>query len=100
MPDAKERLKGLLTQLETERDELKLKLGLAKLEARVRQDLTYLCYPPANWVPPTHYPNAEHTRVHDVVVIGGGMCGLVVSFALLGAGIANLRIFDRSPQGR
>ena len=34
MPDAKERLKSVLTQLETERDELKLKLGLAKLEAR------------------------------------------------------------------
>lgn len=34
MPDAKERLKSLLQQLETERDELKLKIGLAKLEAR------------------------------------------------------------------
>jgi len=34
MADAKERLKGVLQQLETERDELKLKLGLAKLEAR------------------------------------------------------------------
>jgi hypothetical protein len=34
MTDAKERLKGVLKQLETERDELKLKIGLAKLEAR------------------------------------------------------------------
>lgn len=34
MADAKERLKDLLRKLETERDELKLKLGLAKLEAR------------------------------------------------------------------
>lgn len=34
MTDAKERLKDVLHQLETERDELKLKLGLAKLEAR------------------------------------------------------------------
>jgi len=34
MPDAKEKLKTLLTQFETERDELKLKIGLAKLEAR------------------------------------------------------------------
>lgn len=34
MADAKERLKSVLQQLETERDELKLKLGLAKLEAR------------------------------------------------------------------
>jgi hypothetical protein len=34
MADTKERLKALLQQLETERDELKLKMGLAKLEAR------------------------------------------------------------------
>jgi chromosome segregation ATPase len=34
MADAKERLNALLQQLETERDELKLQLGLAKLEAR------------------------------------------------------------------
>ena len=34
MNDAKARLTGVLQQLETERDELKVKLGLAKLEAR------------------------------------------------------------------
>lgn len=34
MPDAKERLTALMQQLETERDELKLQIGLAKLEAR------------------------------------------------------------------
>jgi len=34
MDAAKEKLKSILTQLETERDELKLKIGLAKLEAR------------------------------------------------------------------
>jgi cation diffusion facilitator CzcD-associated flavoprotein CzcO len=35
-----------------------------------------------------------------VVVLGGGMCGLVASFALQRAGIRNLRILDRSPAGR
>ena len=34
MDEAKAKIKSLLSQLETERDELKLKLGLAKLEAR------------------------------------------------------------------
>lgn len=34
MPETPERLKQLLQQLETERDELKLKIGLAKLEAK------------------------------------------------------------------
>ena len=38
MADAKDRLKSALQQLETERDELKLKLGLAKLEARDEWD--------------------------------------------------------------
>ena len=37
--------------------------------------------------------------MHDVVVIGGGMCGLVASFALHNAGIRNIRIFDRGPRG-
>ncbi len=34
MSEAKEKLTDLLQRLETERDELKLKIGLAKLEAR------------------------------------------------------------------
>lgn len=34
MDDTKQRLEQLLAQLETERDELRMKLGLAKLEAR------------------------------------------------------------------
>ena len=34
MTDAQERLTSVLQQLEAERDELKVKLGLAKLEAR------------------------------------------------------------------
>ncbi|PTM91507.1 NAD(P)-binding domain-containing protein [Mycoplana dimorpha] len=71
--------------------------GLAELEQRVRDDLACLCYPPANWVVPTRAESGEH--VHDVVVIGGGMCGLVASFALLAGGIRNIRIFDRSPSG-
>jgi len=34
MADRKERLQKLISQLEQERDELKVKIGLAKLEAR------------------------------------------------------------------
>jgi hypothetical protein len=34
MPDPKDHLKSLLQRLEIERDELQLKVGLAKLEAR------------------------------------------------------------------
>jgi cation diffusion facilitator CzcD-associated flavoprotein CzcO len=69
--------------------------GLAELGQRVRDDLACLCYPPANWVAPI----AAGEHVHDVIIIGGGMCGLVAAFALATAGIRNVRIFDRSPAG-
>ncbi|WP_275787366.1 NAD(P)-binding domain-containing protein [Pararhizobium gei] len=69
--------------------------SLAELGQRVRDDLACLCYPQVNWVVPT----ACEDHVHDVVVIGGGMCGLVASFALKSAGIRNFRTFDRSPAG-
>jgi FAD-dependent urate hydroxylase len=71
--------------------------SLPELEQRVRDDLACLCVPPGNWVIPTEAPNGE--PVHDIVVIGGGMCGLVASFALRSAGIRNFRIFDRAPGG-
>ena len=72
-------------------------LGLEALEQRVKQDLQYLCYPPNSWMPSTRHPSVA--QVHDVIVMGGGMCGLVASFALLNSGIRNIRIFDRSPEG-
>ncbi|MFK0277197.1 NAD(P)-binding domain-containing protein [Ensifer sp. NPDC090286] len=70
---------------------------LAALNARVRQDLSYLNYPPANWSKPV--TTAAGEDVSDVVVIGGGMCGLVAWHALTRAGVANLRIVDRAPKG-
>lgn len=72
--------------------------GLSELERRVRDDLACLCHPPADWVPETTAADGE--AVTDVVIIGGGMCGLVAGFALIGTGIRKLRILDRSPQGR
>ncbi len=71
-------------------------IGLDKLEAEVRRDLNFLCRPPANWVVP-RWEGAE--LVHDVVIIGGGMCGLLVWFALQSAGILHVRVFDRNPAG-
>ena len=68
------------------------------LDARVRQDLSFLNYPPANWVPP-HAP-VGGVEVADVTIIGGGMCGLVAWFALRRAGVANIQILDAAPQGQ
>ncbi|MEO1102550.1 MAG: NAD(P)/FAD-dependent oxidoreductase, partial [Pseudomonadota bacterium] len=70
--------------------------GLRALERSVRRDLTNLCRPPANWVPPRRVDGED---VVDVVIIGGGMCGLLAHFALTCAGITNIRILDRAPAG-
>ena len=67
--------------------------GLRALDARLAEDLAHLGLPPANWVPPRE-------GVVDAVVVGGGMCGLLAWFALTRAGIQNVRVLDRSPEGR
>ena len=66
--------------------------GLPALEARVSQDLRNLCYPGKNWVP-------RQEGVTDVVIIGGGMCGMVAWFALTTGGMRNIRILDRAETG-
>lgn len=70
---------------------------LVALNARVRQDLSYLNYPAANWSKPVSTSDGQ--LVSDVVIIGGGMCGLVAWHALTRAGIANIRIVDRAAKG-
>lgn len=72
--------------------------SLAALNTRVRQDLAFLNYPAANWSKPVE--TQDGADVSDVVIIGGGMCGLVAWLALTRAGLANLRIVDRAPQGQ
>lgn len=64
---------------------------------QVARDLELLNYPPANWVPPTTGPEGQ--PVSDVVIVGGGMCGMVAWFALRRAGILNTRILDRAKSG-
>lgn len=66
--------------------------GLPALEARLHEDLKFLCYPGKDWV-------AKRDNVSDVVIIGGGMCGMVAWLALKTGGIHNMRILDRSPDG-
>ena len=67
--------------------------GLAQLEARLHEDLSLLCWPGKDWVP-------ARTEVSDVVIIGGGMCGMVAWMALKTGGIHNVRVLDRNPTGR
>ncbi len=66
--------------------------GLDALEARLKEDLDFLCYPGKDWVP-------AHEGITDVVIIGAGMCGMVAWLALTTGGIRNIRVLDRSPAG-
>ena len=70
--------------------------GLAALEAELRQDLARLNHPPANWVPPRRHAGGP---VLDVAIVGGGMCGLAASHALLREGVRNHLVLDRSEDG-
>lgn len=67
--------------------------GLAALEARLRRDLDLLELPGKPWVP-------RRDGVTDIVIIGGGMCGLVAFAALRLNGVDNIRVLDRAPEGQ
>ncbi|KQO83885.1 NAD(P)/FAD-dependent oxidoreductase [Rhizobium sp. Leaf262] len=71
--------------------------GLAQLNERVRQDLEFLNYPAKDWSKPVQ--SADGRPVSNVVIIGGGMCGLVAWHALTRAGIGNVRVLDRAAKG-
>ena len=70
---------------------------LLALEERLKSDLMYLGYPGNPWVPETQ--RHDGVAVCDVVIVGGGMCGLLVLFALAMQGVRNVRIIDRNPEG-
>jgi cation diffusion facilitator CzcD-associated flavoprotein CzcO len=69
--------------------------GLAALEARLRQDLSWLELPAKNWVTPRI---VDGQPVLDVAIIGGGMAGLAAAASLKHLGI-NAPIFDQAPEG-
>ena len=66
--------------------------SLARLEARLAEDLAYLELPAKPWVP-------RRDGVHDVIVIGAGMCGLAATAKLLLTGIDNVVALDAAPAG-
>ncbi|ARP90614.1 FAD-dependent oxidoreductase [Bordetella genomosp. 9] len=69
--------------------------GLAALEARLRQDLSWLELPAKAWVPPRQ---ADGQDVLDAAIIGGGMAGLAAAASLRHLGVRAV-IFDRAPEG-
>ena len=67
-------------------------------EQQARHDLARLNYPAPNWVPPSNGPDGK--PLLDVLVVGGGMCGQTVAFALQKEGLRNLRIIDQAAHGQ
>lgn len=72
--------------------------GLAALEERLAQDFARLNHPPNAWMP--ERIGLDGKPMADVVIVGGGMCGLAAAFALRRLGIANIRHVDRGDEGR
>ncbi|RUL99300.1 NAD(P)-binding domain-containing protein [Rhizobium chutanense] len=71
--------------------------NLDGLEARLRQDLSWLELPAKGWVPGRV---VDGQPVVDVVIIGGGMAGLVASGMLKRLGVANHVVLDKAPAGQ
>jgi cation diffusion facilitator CzcD-associated flavoprotein CzcO len=68
--------------------------SLAELEAAIRRDLEILEYPAKPWMKPRKA--ADGTHVHDVIVVGGGHCGVAAAFALMREKITNLLVIDEN----
>lgn len=73
-------------------------MTLATLEARLAEDLVALEYPPPDWVVPRDA--SDGTRALDVAIIGAGMVGQVVAFALLRDGVKHILCLDAAPEGQ
>lgn len=69
--------------------------GLAKLQARLHQDLAWLDLPAKDWVIPRSFNDQP---VIDVAIIGAGMAGMAVAASLRMLGIHAV-LFDRAQIG-
>lgn len=71
--------------------------SLEELEERARFELDCVSYPARDWVPAIR---RHGEPVHDVVIVGGGQNGLAIAFRLMRERVTNLRILERSEEGR
>jgi len=71
-------------------------MSLTDLNARVRAELDMLAHGAATWVKPHTHPNGH---VYDVVIVGGGQCGLGAAFGLMRERLSNILVIDENPAG-
>jgi FAD-dependent urate hydroxylase len=71
--------------------------SLQELEDAILRDLEILEYPAKPWLT-SRQVNGE--PVYDVIVVGGGHCGLTAAFALMREKIANILVLDENPAGQ
>ena len=84
---------------QAEQDAPQLSDGLVGLEHALRQDLERLNYPPSNWVLDAEAERECADEQYDVLVIGGGMCGLSAAFASIRLGMTKLCVLDAAEDG-
>jgi cation diffusion facilitator CzcD-associated flavoprotein CzcO len=72
-------------------------IGLTTLERLLAQDFAMLNHLAAEWVPPRFDVNGQ--RIVDVLIVGGGMCGVTAALQLRRLGIHNIRIIDAADKG-
>ncbi len=71
-------------------------MSLEALNAQVKADLARLAHGAATWVVPHTHPDGH---VYDVVIVGGGQCGLGAAFGLQRERISNILVIDENPAG-
>ncbi|MEN0659751.1 NAD(P)-binding domain-containing protein [Caldifermentibacillus hisashii] len=71
-------------------------MSLQELNKRVKTDLSYLNFDGPSWVKPIRH---HEGHVYDVVIIGGGQCGLGAAFGLIKERISNILVLDENPNG-
>ncbi|GLC38216.1 hypothetical protein PLESTB_001086900 [Pleodorina starrii] len=71
---------------------------LANLEVEVKEGLTKLAYPARPWVKSVAAPDGNHC--YDVVIVGGGQCGLTAAFGLMREQVTNILVLDENEPGK
>jgi cation diffusion facilitator CzcD-associated flavoprotein CzcO len=70
--------------------------NLAELEADVVRDLALIAHPRMDWL---EAKTSGGQPVLDVLIVGGGQCGVVTAFALLREKVRNILVVDRAARG-